>query len=111
MQWYGAAIRLRHAVTNFVRNTQIILAAVDKPRTISFKGAADLVTETDKNSEEAIIEVPSGPLKVHARTRITDSMLPCTHGVGQVLRCRLRTAELCLWQRTHARKQSQRQGP
>ena len=39
-------------------NTQIILAAVDKPRTISFKGAADLVTETDKNSEEAIIEVP-----------------------------------------------------
>ena len=38
---------------------QIILDAVDKPRVISFKGAADLVTETDKRSEEAIIKVHS----------------------------------------------------
>mmetsp|Transcript_2632 Transcript_2632/g.7831 ORF Transcript_2632/g.7831 Transcript_2632/m.7831 type:complete len:333 (-) Transcript_2632:1876-2874(-) len=37
--------------------TQIILAAVDKPRKVSFKGTTDLVTETDKNSEEAIIKV------------------------------------------------------
>ncbi len=36
---------------------QIILDAVDKPRVISFKGAIDLVTETDKRSEEAIIKV------------------------------------------------------
>ena len=35
---------------------QIIMSAVDKPRTISFKGTTDLVTETDKNSEEAIIK-------------------------------------------------------
>lgn len=38
-------------------STQIIMAAVDKPRQISFKGTADLVTETDKNCEEAIIKV------------------------------------------------------
>ncbi len=36
---------------------QIIMLAVDKPRTISFKGTTDLVTETDKNCEEAIIKV------------------------------------------------------
>ena len=42
-----------------VRPPQIILDAVDKPRVISFKGAADLVTETDKRSEEAIIKVLS----------------------------------------------------
>jgi myo-inositol-1(or 4)-monophosphatase len=46
--------------------TQIILAAVDKPRTISFKGAADLVTETDKNSEEAIIEIIREAFPHHA---------------------------------------------
>lgn len=33
------------------------MAAVDKPRKVSFKGTTDLVTETDKNSEEAIIKV------------------------------------------------------
>ena len=60
-------------------DTQIILAAVDKPRTISFKGAADLVTETDKNSEEAIIEVPFGAFRaahMHATMSTNGSMPP-----------------------------------
>ena len=45
------------AVSSQKPHVQIILAAVDKPRKVSFKGTTDLVTETDKNSEEAIIKV------------------------------------------------------
>lgn len=46
------------------RAAQIIVEAVDKPRNIQFKGETDLVTETDKASEEAILKVsalPSSP--------------------------------------------------
>jgi myo-inositol-1(or 4)-monophosphatase len=46
--------------------TQIIMSAVDKPRTISFKGTTDLVTETDKNCEEAIIKVIREAFPHHA---------------------------------------------
>lgn len=45
------------AVRSRCHAVQIIMAAVDKPRKVSFKGTTDLVTETDKNSEEAIIKV------------------------------------------------------
>eukprot|EP00271_Cylindrocystis_brebissonii_P018494 TRINITY_DN5260_c1_g1_i1.p1 TRINITY_DN5260_c1_g1~~TRINITY_DN5260_c1_g1_i1.p1 ORF type:complete len:404 (+),score=53.71 TRINITY_DN5260_c1_g1_i1:56-1213(+) len=34
----------------------VILEAVDKPRNIVYKGASDLVTDTDKNAELAILE-------------------------------------------------------
>lgn len=37
------------------------MEAVDKPRNIQFKGETDLVTETDKASEEAILKVGALP--------------------------------------------------
>ncbi|XP_058198257.1 phosphatase IMPL1, chloroplastic-like [Rhododendron vialii] len=36
---------------------QVVMDAVNKPRTITYKGLTDLVTETDKMSEAAILEV------------------------------------------------------
>ena len=36
---------------------QVIAEKVDKPRDIEFKGATDLVTDTDKASEEAVLSV------------------------------------------------------
>ncbi|KAF7121163.1 hypothetical protein RHSIM_Rhsim13G0131200 [Rhododendron simsii] len=36
---------------------QVVMEAVNKPRTITYKGLTDLVTETDKMSEAAILEV------------------------------------------------------
>lgn len=44
----------------------IVLDAVDKPRNISFKGATDLVTDTDKASEEAILNIISEAFPDHA---------------------------------------------
>ena len=44
----------------------IVADAVDKPRNISFKGATDLVTDTDKASEEAILKVISDAFPDHA---------------------------------------------
>ncbi|EFJ42172.1 hypothetical protein VOLCADRAFT_107362 [Volvox carteri f. nagariensis] len=38
----------------------VVHEALDRPRSISFKGATDLVTETDKASEEAVLAV--GPM-------------------------------------------------
>ena len=38
---------------------QVIAEKVDKPRDIEFKGATDLVTDTDKASEEAVLSVSS----------------------------------------------------
>ncbi len=38
-------------------NFQVITAAIDQPRKITMKGATDLVTETDRLSEEAILRV------------------------------------------------------
>lgn len=45
---------------------QIILEAVDKPRVITFKGATDLVTETDSKSEAAILRIISEAFPQHA---------------------------------------------
>ncbi|CAJ1975534.1 unnamed protein product [Sphenostylis stenocarpa] len=36
---------------------QVVMEAVSKPRNITYKGSTDLVTETDKMSEAAILEV------------------------------------------------------
>ncbi|OAE18918.1 hypothetical protein AXG93_1976s1240 [Marchantia polymorpha subsp. ruderalis] len=36
---------------------QVVMAAVDKPRSVDYKGATDLVTDTDGRSELAILEV------------------------------------------------------
>lgn len=47
---------------------QVILSAVDKPRKVSFKGTTDLVTETDKSAEEAIIKVTCQPLCLSSPT-------------------------------------------
>jgi hypothetical protein len=44
----------------------IILDAVDKPRNISYKGATDLVTDTDKASEDAILKIISEAYPDHA---------------------------------------------
>lgn len=44
----------------------IVMAAVDKPRTISYKGATDLVTDTDQASEDAILAVIRGAFPYHA---------------------------------------------
>ncbi|KAH0719230.1 phosphatase IMPL1, chloroplastic [Solanum tuberosum] len=36
---------------------QVVMDAVNKPRNVTYKGLTDLVTDTDKNSEVAILEV------------------------------------------------------
>ncbi|KAJ0975774.1 hypothetical protein J5N97_017739 [Dioscorea zingiberensis] len=36
---------------------EVVMEAVNKPRNISYKGITDLVTDTDKSSESAILEV------------------------------------------------------
>ena len=36
---------------------QVVSDRVDKPRNIEFKGATDLVTDTDKASEDAVLSV------------------------------------------------------
>ncbi len=36
---------------------QVVSERVDKPRNIEFKGATDLVTDTDKASEDAVLSV------------------------------------------------------
>lgn len=44
----------------------IVLDRVDKPRSISFKGATDLVTDTDQASEDAILSVIQDAFPGHA---------------------------------------------
>jgi hypothetical protein len=39
---------------------QVVSERVDKPRNIEFKGATDLVTDTDKASEDAVLSVRHG---------------------------------------------------
>ncbi|KAG2449231.1 hypothetical protein HYH02_005977 [Chlamydomonas schloesseri] len=39
------------------KGAEVVREALDRPRSISFKGATDLVTETDKASEEAVLAV------------------------------------------------------
>ncbi|CAM8894956.1 unnamed protein product [Rhodiola kirilowii] len=36
---------------------KVVMEAVNKPRNVAYKGLTDLVTDTDKSSEEAILEV------------------------------------------------------
>ncbi|XP_010695784.2 phosphatase IMPL1, chloroplastic [Beta vulgaris subsp. vulgaris] len=44
---------------------EVVMDAVNKPRKISYKGLTDLVTETDKMSEAAILEVVGANFKDH----------------------------------------------
>lgn len=44
---------------------EVVMDAVNKPRKISYKGLTDLVTETDKMSEAAILEVVRANFKDH----------------------------------------------
>jgi hypothetical protein len=53
----GTLSGIVHGVMGLSVPCQIILEAVDKPRTITFKGSTDLVTETDKASEDAVLSV------------------------------------------------------
>ncbi|CAM6071794.1 unnamed protein product [Sphagnum tenellum] len=39
------------------RGAEVVMAAVDKPHNIDYKGKTDLVTDTDRNTELAILEV------------------------------------------------------
>ncbi len=41
--------------------TQVIMANVDEPRSVEYKGATDLVTNTDKASEEAVLKARAHP--------------------------------------------------
>mmetsp|Transcript_31429 Transcript_31429/g.70002 ORF Transcript_31429/g.70002 Transcript_31429/m.70002 type:complete len:160 (+) Transcript_31429:48-527(+) len=45
---------------------EVVMGALDKPRNIQFKGATDLVTETDKASEEAVLNVLRSSFPSHA---------------------------------------------
>lgn len=47
----------RVAVVAAQKGAEVVREALDKPRSITFKGATDLVTETDKASEEAVLAV------------------------------------------------------
>ena len=49
--WQLAACRPQHM------HLQVVSNRVDKPRSIEFKGATDLVTDTDKASEDAVLSV------------------------------------------------------
>ena len=44
----------------------VVMEAVDKPRNIQFKGATDLVTDTDKAAEEACLAVVRAAYPDHA---------------------------------------------
>ncbi|KAJ6805272.1 phosphatase IMPL1, chloroplastic [Iris pallida] len=44
---------------------EVVMEAVDKPRNINYKGATDLVTDTDKMSESVILEVVKNNFKDH----------------------------------------------
>ena len=63
---HASAFRIRRAVCiTAVGVLQVIAEKVDKPRDIEFKGATDLVTDTDKASEEAVLSVsPCNILKL-----------------------------------------------
>lgn len=44
----------------------VVRAALDKPRNVQYKGALDLVTDTDKGSEEAVLAVVRAAFPHHA---------------------------------------------
>ena len=57
---------------------------MDKPRDIEFKGATDLVTDTDKASEEAVLSVsPFAPCN-HSSRATTQRLLCSKGGLGKL---------------------------
>ena len=52
----------------------MIAEKVDKPRDIEFKGATDLVTDTDKASEEAVLSVSFFAVCNHSSHANTQSL-------------------------------------
>jgi len=46
----------------------VVSANVDKPRTVEYKSTMDLVTDTDKASEAAVLKARARP-RAHARSR------------------------------------------
>ncbi|KAJ0975840.1 hypothetical protein J5N97_017805 [Dioscorea zingiberensis] len=52
-----AAELLQVVETAAKTGAEVVMEAVNKPRNISYKGITDLVTDTDKSSESAILEV------------------------------------------------------
>ena len=50
----GIPTRFAHSYT--AAHVQVVKDALDKPVNITYKGATDLVTDTDKASEAAILE-------------------------------------------------------
>lgn len=57
---------LKVAIRAAEAGAAVVSAAVDKPRNIQFKGATDLVTDTDKGSEEAVLAVVKEIYPSHA---------------------------------------------
>jgi hypothetical protein len=70
---------------------QVVSERVDKPRNIEFKGATDLVTDTDKASEEAVLSV-SHPSEAHvmmqrvAHPAAAHALLPLLKGEAALSR-------------------------
>lgn len=56
---------------------------MDKPRNIEFKGATDLVTDTDKASEDAILSVRSS---LDVRVDLDDVQVPMVNYLMRGLR-------------------------
>lgn len=63
---------------------QVVQEALDKPRNIHFKGVTDLVTDTDRASEEAILEVRCSLILILSCSAVNGKQL---HGVAT--RCQL----------------------
>lgn len=75
----GAATLIVHASTEKIPLTdllavarkaaeagaEVVMDAVDKPRNVQYKGATDLVTETDKASEDAVLSVIRDTFSTH----------------------------------------------
>ncbi|RWR85721.1 Inositol monophosphatase [Cinnamomum micranthum f. kanehirae] len=60
------AKELLEAVENAAKTgAEVVMEAVNKPHNINYKGVADLVTDTDKASESAILEVVRKNFKDH----------------------------------------------
>lgn len=60
-------VELRTVAENAARaGAKVVMDAVDKPRQIEYKGATDLVTDTDKASEEACLAIVRESFPGHA---------------------------------------------
>ncbi|GFH07592.1 inositol-1-monophosphatase [Haematococcus lacustris] len=60
---YSELLRVARAAAD--AGASVVTDALNKPRTVTFKGATDLVTETDKASEEAVLAVLRGAFPDH----------------------------------------------